>query len=115
MITGTSSGLGRSTLNHLTKESDEYHVICAVRDIDKMEVIAEVDDIPMDKISIIPVDLNSFASVKKFTDEVNEFRLDRPLDRLVCNAAVYQPSLQYAKWSEDNIEQQFQINFLSHF
>ncbi len=80
-----------------------------------MEVIAEVDEIPMDKISIIPVDLNSFASVRKFTDEVNEFRLNRPLDRLVCNAAVYQPSLPYAKWSEDNIEQQFQINFLSHF
>ena len=55
VITGTSSGLGRSTLNHLTKKTDEYHVICAVRDVTKMEVIAEVDEIPLDKISIIPV------------------------------------------------------------
>ena len=115
VITGTSSGLGRSTLNHLTKASDEFHVICAVRDITKMEVIAEIDAIPLDKISIMHVDLNSFDSVKKFTENFNDFRMNRPLDRLVCNAAVYQPSLPNAKWSEDGIEQQFQINFLSHF
>lgn len=114
VITGTSSGLGRATLNHLTKD-DEFHVICAVRDAEKMEVIAELDEIPQDRFTILPVDLNSFASVKQFTDRVNEYRLNRPLDRLVCNAAVYQPSLPYAKWSEDGIEQQFQINFLSHF
>jgi protochlorophyllide reductase len=116
VITGTSSGLGRSTLNHLTKSKDEdYHVICAVRDPTKMEVVAEMDDIPKDKFTIIPYDGASFKSVHAFSESVKEFIEDRPLDRLVCNAAVYQPSLDYAKWSEDNIEQQTQINFLSHF
>jgi len=41
--------------------------------------------------------------------------MDKPLDRLICNAGVYQPSLEYAKWSVDNHEQTMQINFLSHF
>jgi protochlorophyllide reductase len=44
-----------------------------------------------------------------------EFKVGKPLDRLVCNAAVYQPTLDHAKWSEDGIEQQLQINHLSHF
>jgi NAD(P)-dependent dehydrogenase (short-subunit alcohol dehydrogenase family) len=46
---------------------------------------------------------------------VVKFANDKPLDRLVCNAAVYQPSLDHAKWSKDGIEQQIQSNFLSHF
>jgi protochlorophyllide reductase len=116
VITGTSSGLGRSTLNHLTKsKSEDYHVICAVRDPTKMEVVAEMDNIPKDKFTIIPYDGASFKSVHAFSDSLKELIEDRPLDRLVCNAAVYQPSLDFAKWSEDNIEQQTQINFLSHF
>jgi len=39
----------------------------------------------------------------------------KPLDRLVCNAAVYQPTLSEAKWTEDGFEQQLQTNHLSHF
>ena len=60
-------------------------------------------------------ELNSFASVRSFCAELDEFKLGRPIDRLICNAGVYQPSLPYAKWSEDGHEQQMQINFLSHF
>ena len=60
-------------------------------------------------------DLASFDSVRKFVNELEEFRCERPIDRFVCNAAVYQPTLSEAKWSEDDIEQQLQINFLSHF
>merc|ERR1711957_855826 len=39
----------------------------------------------------------------------------KPVDRLICNAGVYQPSLPYAKWSKDGHEQTMQINYLSHF
>jgi hypothetical protein len=56
-----------------------------------------------------------FACVRNFCEEVVKFANDKPLDRLVCNAAVYQPSLDHAKWSKDGIEQQIQSNFLSHF
>lgn len=53
--------------------------------------------------------------VRSFVKELDEFKSGKPVDRLICNAAVYQPSLPYAKWSVDGHEQQMQINFLSHF
>ena len=60
-------------------------------------------------------ELNSFESVRGFCKELEEFKLTKPIDRLICNAGVYQPSLPYAKWSVDGHEQTMQINFLSHF
>jgi protochlorophyllide reductase len=93
----------------------QYHVVGAVRDLDKMEAVAEVDGFDMDNFTPMYCELNSFASVKEFCKNVDEFRLTKPLDRLICNAGVYQPSLPYAKWSVDNYEQTMQINFLSHF
>jgi len=114
VITGTSSGLGRQTAKHLLKKGG-WHVICAVRDVEKMNLIAELDEFNKNDYTVLECDLASFASVRKFVDNLKEFKCDRPLDRLVCNAAVYQPSLDYAKYTEDGIEQQMQINFLSHF
>lgn len=80
-----------------------------------MEAVAEVDGFDLDNFTPMYCELNDFNSVKEFCDNVNEFRLSRPIDRLLCNAGVYQPSLPYAKWSKDNHEQTMQINFLSHF
>ena len=42
---------------------------------------------------VLELDLGSFASVKKFAKELKTVS-KKPLDRLVCNAAVYQPALQ---------------------
>eukprot|EP00578_Thalassiosira_sp_NH16_P006052 CAMPEP_0181139482 /NCGR_PEP_ID=MMETSP1071-20121207/34805_1 /TAXON_ID=35127 /ORGANISM="Thalassiosira sp., Strain NH16" /LENGTH=576 /DNA_ID=CAMNT_0023226391 /DNA_START=110 /DNA_END=1840 /DNA_ORIENTATION=- len=114
VITGCSSGLGRQTVKNLLA-TDKYHVIGAVRDVDKMEAVAEIDGWNMDNFHIMECELNSFASVHKFCDELKEYQLAKPVDRLICNAGVYQPSLPYAKWSVDGHEQTMQINYLSHF
>lgn len=114
VVTGTSSGLGRKAALALLR-SGEYHVIGAVRDVDKMEAVAELDGFDLDHFTPLRCELNSFQSVREFCDTLDEFRMDKPLDRLICNAGVYQPSLEYAKWSVDNHEQTMQINFLSHF
>jgi protochlorophyllide reductase len=114
VITGTSSGLGRKTARSLLR-TGRYHVVGAVRDLDKMEAVAEVEGFPEEDFTAMEVELNSFDSVRKFCDELNTMKMGRPIDRLICNAAVYQPSLPYAKWSVDGHEQQMQINFLSHF
>ena len=42
---------------------------------------------------VLELDLGSFASVKKFAKDLKTVA-KKPLDRLVCNAAVYQPALQ---------------------
>ncbi|GKY97355.1 hypothetical protein MPSEU_000693900 [Mayamaea pseudoterrestris] len=114
VLTGTSSGLGRKTALALLN-TGEYHVIGAVRDLDKMEAVAEVDGFDMNNFTPMYCEMNSFDSVCKFCDNVLKFALTKPIDRLMCNAGVYQPSLPYAKWSVDGHEQTMQINFLSHF
>ena len=114
MITGTSSGLGRKTAQALLR-TGQYHVIGGVRDIDKMEAVAEIDGFDTSNFTPMHVELNSFDSVRKFCDEVKQFKLAKPIDRLVCNAGIYQPTLPYAKWSADGHEQTMQVNYLSHF
>lgn len=114
VVTGTSSGLGRKAALALLR-SGEYHVIGAVRDLDKMEAVAELDGFDSDHFTPMECELNSFDSVRAFCKNLDEFRMEKPLDRLICNAGVYQPTLDYAKWSVDNHEQTMQINFLSHF
>lgn len=114
VITGCSSGLGRETVKNLLA-TDKYHVIGAVRDVDKMEAVAEVDGFNMDNFHIMECELNSFESVHQFCEDLKEYQMTKPIDRLICNAGVYQPSLPTAKWSVDGHEQTMQINFLSHF
>ena len=114
VITGPSSGLGRKTAQALLL-TGEYHVIGAVRDLDKMEAVAEIDGFDMESFTPIHCDLNSFDSVREFCEKVEDLRLSKPIDRLICNAGIYQPTLPYAKWSKDNHEQTMQTNYLSHF
>lgn len=128
VITGASSGLGRKTAQALLR-TGEYHVIGAVREyvysssvlihcfcsLDKMEAVAEVDGFDMNSFTPMYCELNDFESVREFCRNVEDFRLSKPLDRLICNAGVYQPSLPTPKWSKDGHEQTMQINFLSHF
>eukprot|EP00607_Mallomonas_marina_P010310 CAMPEP_0182418372 /NCGR_PEP_ID=MMETSP1167-20130531/2823_1 /TAXON_ID=2988 /ORGANISM="Mallomonas Sp, Strain CCMP3275" /LENGTH=443 /DNA_ID=CAMNT_0024592555 /DNA_START=68 /DNA_END=1399 /DNA_ORIENTATION=+ len=114
VITGTSSGLGKQTAKQLIEQGG-YYVICGVRDVDKMKTVAEVEEFNPANYHIMEVDLASFDSVRKFAKDIVQFKAEKPLDRLVCNAAVYQPSLNVPQLSEDGHEQQIQINYLSHF
>jgi protochlorophyllide reductase len=114
VITGTSSGLGRKTAKALTKRGD-FFVVCGVRDREKMEQVAREENFPAGSYAVLPVDLASLDSTRQFAKNVKAFCIGRPLDALICNAAVYQPALPTPKWTPDGFEQQFQINHLSHF
>lgn len=85
VITGCSSGLGRETVKNLLA-TDKYHVVGAVRDVDKMEAVAEIDEFNMDNFHIMECELNSFESVHKFCEDLKEYQLAKPIDRLICNA-----------------------------
>lgn len=86
-----------------------------MRDVEKMEAVAEIEGFDPACFTPMHCELQSFASVRSFVDNLKDWKCGKPLDRLICNAGVYQPSLPYAKWSEDGHEQQMQANFLSHF
>lgn len=113
VITGASSGLGLKTTAELLR-TGEYHVFGAVRDMEKMRLVAEDEGISLESFTPLHVDLNSFASVREFCDELNKVKLNRQIDRLICNAAVYQPG-DVAQWSADSHPQTMQVNVLSHF
>ena len=91
VITGTSSGLGKETAKALLNKED-YFVICACRDVEKMKSIAKKEGFDEKSHLVMELDLASFDSVRKFASNLMKVK-NRPLDRLVCNAAVYQPAL----------------------
>jgi len=114
VITGASSGLGLSAAREMC-EKDDYFVICAVRDVDKMRSEAAAQGMDEKKYAIIECDLASFQSIKDFVFDLKAFKSSRPLDRLVCNAAVYLPKDPLPKYSEDGYEMSMAVNHLGHF
>ena len=47
--------------------------------------------------------------------DLKAFKGSRPIDSLVCNAAVYLPAKSVPSYTSDDIEESLQINHLSHF
>mmetsp|Transcript_4523 Transcript_4523/g.8218 ORF Transcript_4523/g.8218 Transcript_4523/m.8218 type:complete len:416 (-) Transcript_4523:227-1474(-) len=112
ILTGASSGLGLATLRSLM-DTDEWHVICGVRDPEKMQSIIDEEGYPRDSYTIIPLELKSLDSVKAF---VKKFRgTGRTLDVLCCNAAIYLPNQPKPSFGDYGYEESLSVNHLSHF
>lgn len=105
VLTDADSELGKQTTRDLLA-TGEYHIIGGVSSL------SSASSQQTDHFTPIECDLNSFDSVRSFCSEVNEFRLTKPLDRLVCLSAAESDSPQ---WTKDNFEQIFQQNVLSPF
>ena len=90
VVTGTTSGLGLETVRALLNKGD-YHVVCANRDVDKMNEVAAREGLDTKSLTVLPLDLGSFDSTRSFAKKLLSIK-SRPLDALVCNAAVYQPA-----------------------
>ena len=58
-------------------------VVGAVRDLDKMELVAEMDEFPEELFTPMHVELNSFESVRSFCNELSEWKSGKPVDRLI--------------------------------
>jgi NAD(P)-dependent dehydrogenase (short-subunit alcohol dehydrogenase family) len=91
IVTGTTSGLGKQTARSLI-DSGEHFVVCACRDVAKMESVAEANGWDKSSYKVMELDLASYDSTRKFHRAVKTVK-SKPLDALVCNAAVYQPAL----------------------
>jgi len=113
VITGTTSGLGKETMRSLLEDGN-YYVVSACRDVEKMQQVAAEEGFDSSSYTVLECDLGSFDSTRKFASKLRS-TIKRPLDALVCNAALYQPALATARYTEDGIEQQLQVNHLSHF
>ena len=61
------------------------------------------------------LELGSFKSVRDFVFNLKAFKGPRPLERLVCNAAVYLPASPNPRYTEDGYEMSVGVNHLGHF
>lgn len=125
IITGASSGLGLAAAKELAASGDWY-VIMACRDYQKAEKAARDAGMLEDSYEVLHCDLASTNSVRHFVKAFQS--LGRPLDALVCNAAVYYPNAHKQgvflpglfpgggpRWSAEGHEMSFAANYLGHF
>uniref|UniRef100_A0A0D6QZD6 NADPH-protochlorophyllide oxidoreductase n=1 Tax=Araucaria cunninghamii TaxID=56994 RepID=A0A0D6QZD6_ARACU len=112
IVTGASSGLGLATAKALG-ETGKWHIIMACRDFLKAERAARSVGIPKENYTVMHLDLASLESVRQFVD--NFRRSGRPLDVLVCNAAVYLPTAKEPRFTAEGFELSVGTNHLGHF
>lgn len=112
IITGASSGVGLQAARALA-QTGQWHVIMACRNLPKTEQAAQTVGLPDCSYTILPLDLASLESVRTFVKTFRE--TGKPLDALVCNAAVYMPLLKEPCYSPDGYELSVATNHLGHF
>ncbi|CAI9112616.1 OLC1v1013085C1 [Oldenlandia corymbosa var. corymbosa] len=110
IITGATSGIGAETARVLAKRG--VRIIIPARDRKKATLVKEkiLKESPEADITLLEIDLSSFASVKRFCTEF--LSLGLPLNILINNAGKFSQKLEY---SEDKIEMTFATNYLGHF
>eukprot|EP00968_Pinguiococcus_pyrenoidosus_P013439 scaffold1220_cov259-Pinguiococcus_pyrenoidosus.AAC.111 len=87
----------------------------ACRDVDKAQRVAEELRLNKDNYQIIPLELSSLESTREFVRKLKAYKGSKPIDTLVCNAAVYRPTDPVPQFTEDGFEMSLQVNHLSHF
>lgn len=94
-------------------ETGKWHVTMACRDFLKAERAAKSVGIDKGNYTVMHLDLASLDSVRQFVDT---FRLSgRPLDVLVCNAAVYLPTAKEPTFTAEGFELSVGTNHIGHF
>mmetsp|Transcript_23510 Transcript_23510/g.35080 ORF Transcript_23510/g.35080 Transcript_23510/m.35080 type:complete len:426 (-) Transcript_23510:84-1361(-) len=114
VITGASSGLGLNCAACLAK-TGRHFVVMAVRDVEKGKRVAKEFGMPEGSYVVMKLELGSLQSVRDFVSNLKAFKSIRPVDNLICNAAVYKPTDPEPAWTDDGFEQSMGINHFGHF
>jgi len=114
VVTGATSGLGLWCTKALC-DTGKYFVICGVRNPEKMEKAALEVGIGKNDYLAMKLELGSLQSVRDFVSNLKAFLPARPLNHLICNAAVYRPADPKPAWTDDGYEMSVGVNHLGHF
>jgi protochlorophyllide reductase len=111
IVTGASSGVGLHTTVALVTRG--WHVVMACRNLAKARSALEALGVPLEKVTVLEIDLSDLQSVRGFAKAFDSTGLT--LHSLICNAAVYQPQSKEAKRSAQGYEISVATNHLGHF
>ncbi|CAD8100846.1 unnamed protein product [Paramecium sonneborni] len=109
LITGGSKGLGQETIKLLAKFKCRIIFGCRSKPTEFLEKLLKT--YPLTKIEYIPLDLQSWSSIKQFANRVNK-EVDR-IDILINNAGIMGTLTR--QFTEYGIESQFGTNYLGPF
>lgn len=115
VITGANVGIGFAAAKFVTA-FPQWHVALACRNAAKANAATAAirNERPNSKVSFVPLDLFSLASVRRFPKMLAEMSLP-PLGGLILNAGGINMKAKSLEFSEDGFERTFQLNFLGHF
>ena len=93
LITGTTSGVGLNTLKPLLRFG--WEVIAVNRSNKRAIKIADefLTKEEVKNVHFMEIDLSNLDDVRKGCNEILE-RFNKPINSLICNAAVYKPRLK---------------------
>jgi NAD(P)-dependent dehydrogenase (short-subunit alcohol dehydrogenase family) len=115
IVTGANAGIGFATTKFLAT-GPGLHVVLACRNKAKAEAaLASITRVHREsRVSFIPLDLFSLASVRRFPAILAALQLP-PVGALVLNAGGINMKAKSVEFTEDGFERTFQLNFLGHF
>ncbi|GLJ40517.1 hypothetical protein SUGI_0835720 [Cryptomeria japonica] len=110
IVTGGASGIGLETVRVLATQG--AHVVIGARNLETAMAVKKdiLCQIPGARIDILPLDLSSMESVRKFAYQFQALNL--PLNILINNAGIMFCPF---KLSEDGLEMHFATNHIGHF
>ena len=114
LITGTTSGVGLNTLKPLLRFGWE---IIAVNRSNKRAIAAAEKFLTREEMKNIhfkEIDLSDLEDVRKGCNEILE-EFKKPINSLICNAAVYKPRLKKPERSPQGFENSMAVNHFGHF
>lgn len=114
VITGASSGLGLNCAVALAK-TGRHFIVMACRDVEKGKRVAKEMGMPENSYTVMKLELGNLQSVRDFVFNLKAFKSVRPVNNLICNAAVYKPTDPEPAWTDDGFEQSMGINHFGHF
>lgn len=113
IVTGASSSIGLHAAKELAARGD-YHVVMAVRNIEKAQAAAKEVGMPTNTYTILPLDLSKLQSVRDFVQSFQSAGFSK-LNALVCNAATWHPRDKAPRFTADGYDETVQVNHLGHF
>ncbi len=110
VLTGATSGVGLEAVRNLALDP-ATRLIVGARTPDRADALRAA--IPSDRLTILPLDTSSLASVQSFCDAAAALARPARLRAIACNAGLQ--ILGPPRRSADGYELTFATNYLGHF